>query len=257
MLSSNRLQELYDSTVHFFVIRSPSTYFAFRPVDSDDSSDTEEAGYKTPSSEIDSQIVEEVLDPIARLTRQCASLREQLEAARLHCCVGSRRHSPSHSHQYLPLRPVNSASSASPPMSDSPAQREIGRLEDRCKRLERALKETRDVLRTTESELDRARRDDISRPGSSQLRRRSEEASRPSSPFSSRPNQHPLIHRHSVLTRSAGEVMQLPADPISEERARRKSTEVFFTKTDSWSGKDVLQVRVIFVLTDKHIHTYL
>ncbi|KAH8832714.1 hypothetical protein DL96DRAFT_1811307 [Flagelloscypha sp. PMI_526] len=248
MLSSSHIQSLLNSTVRYFTFQSPhSEEFSDTQALLSDGSDSEltEDGYQTPSSADEGDPLQpgEVQDPIARLNYQSTSLRPLLGAAPFCCCIGSRSR-PSHTgavwRSYRPLIPENAPSD---PMSDvnhhHPSHREYARLEDKCRRLERALKETREALRNTEAELERARRSDYSRSGTSTPRRRSEDGppSRPTSPFKSRANSY---HRHSLIARSSGEIL-VPADLISEERARRKSAEVFFTKTDTWSGKDVLQ----------------
>ncbi|KAF7327660.1 CRAL-TRIO-N domain-containing protein [Mycena kentingensis (nom. inval.)] len=81
------------------------------------------------------------------------------------------------------------------------SQAEVVRLQERCVALERALKGTREVLEAKEAELARLRRSETPRPDSGQWR--------------------------SMV--------------LEEEQARRRSTEVFMTRTDALPGQQMVQ----------------
>ncbi|KAJ7285064.1 hypothetical protein C8J57DRAFT_1432279 [Mycena rebaudengoi] len=91
------------------------------------------------------------------------------------------------------------------------SQAEVAKLEERCQALEKALKGTREMLHARERELERIRKaghvpdDEIHEAG--RTRARAGESSR----------------------------------DISEQRAQLRSTELFMTKTDSWSGAQIVQ----------------
>lgn len=133
------------------------------------------------------------------------------------------------------------------------AQVDSVRLEERVKMLERTLKETRDILRAREGEVEKMRkelkekdtlrrRSDASRyPGGSldtrmaasdlaqRLRRR--DSPSPSTTSTDKDLKSispiPVIHHH-------------PLD-IDEERARARIQETYMSRLDSWSGAQVLQ----------------
>lgn len=66
MLPVANLHKLYDTTVEFFSLRTPSTQSP-----------------TTPEQHL--RVLTPVTDPVARLTRECASLRDQLNKRELTC----------------------------------------------------------------------------------------------------------------------------------------------------------------------------
>lgn len=97
---------------------------------------------------------------------------------------------------------------------------ELSKMEQRCRNLERSLKETREILRIRDNELDKLRK---SVPCPLALERRSSSGAE---------------SLDSVTMMSVG------WDEMSydEQRARQRSSEIFLSKTDGgWSGAQVLQ----------------
>ncbi|KAJ7364126.1 hypothetical protein DFH08DRAFT_730606 [Mycena albidolilacea] len=88
------------------------------------------------------------------------------------------------------------------------SQAEVAKLEERCRMLEKALRGTREMLEARETELERMRRTSSQRSDGSQ----------------------------NMLTRSETGSMLL-----DEQRAQIRSTEIYMTRTDSWSGAQVIQ----------------
>ncbi|KAG6919192.1 hypothetical protein DXG01_008490 [Tephrocybe rancida] len=129
------------------------------------------------------------------------------------------------------------------------SQGEVARLEERCRMLEKTLKETREMLRARDTELEKMRREREKERMIAE-RRRSDLGPQTQLPLPPRD----LQSRHSSLD------MRRTGSPLStgrstpteqeralflagseEERARIRSTELYMTRTDSWSGAQVLQ----------------
>ena len=129
------------------------------------------------------------------------------------------------------------------------AQADTTRLEERCKMLEKTLKDTREILRSREAELDFLRRE---RDRERVDRRRSDAGlSRNSTPTKII---YPPRNSSSLDTRmTSADIQQWlrPQSPSAssinspglpdEERARTRSSESYLSKIDSWSGAQVLQ----------------
>ncbi|KAF8910580.1 hypothetical protein CPB84DRAFT_1764055 [Gymnopilus junonius] len=157
------------------------------------------------------------------------------------------------------------------------------RLEERCKMLEKTLKETRELLRSREAELEKVRRErdreramnerrrsdglqyghhaqDSSggsysrsldtRLSSSDLARRMyndrmREARRTPSPSHTTSTTHSAQNTNGHSTpngRNTPNGHSIPAITLNDEdRARQRSAETYMTRTDSWSGAQVLQ----------------
>ncbi|ESK94662.1 hypothetical protein Moror_14298 [Moniliophthora roreri MCA 2997] len=92
---------------------------------------------------------------------------------------------------------------------------EVAKLQDRCKLLEKTLAETKEIVRMREEELERIRND------------RGDHGGHESSGAAER--------RYSANSDDTEHVYS------EESLARIKTTEVFMTRTDSWSGAQVLQ----------------
>ncbi|KAG5647360.1 hypothetical protein DXG03_000428 [Asterophora parasitica] len=137
------------------------------------------------------------------------------------------------------------------------SQAEVARLEERCKMLEKTLKETREMLRSRDAELEKMKRDKEKERMIAE-RRRSDVGPQYQGPprelharHSSLDIRH--INGHSHMNgngRSTPSGRATPTDSheralylagSEEERARIRSTEVYMTRTDSWSGAQVLQ----------------
>ena len=128
------------------------------------------------------------------------------------------------------------------------AQVDTTRLEERCKMLEKTLKDTREILRSKEAELDFLRRE---RDRERVERRRSDAGlSRNSTPtkiiYPPR-NSSSLDTRITSVDKQWHRSHSPSASSISsvglpdEERARIRSSESYLSKIDSWSGAQVLQ----------------
>ena len=123
------------------------------------------------------------------------------------------------------------------------------RLEERCKMLEKTLKDTREILRSREAELDLLRRE---RDREKVERRRSDSTPRNSTPtkivypprnsssLDTRITSIDIQQWHRPQSPSASSISSLATLP-DEERARTRSSESYLSRVDSWSGAQVLQ----------------
>lgn len=252
------LRDLYETTVEFFALRSPA--FPFRSVSCDDSDSDHEHIPLTPRE------LSPVPDPVDRLQKECADLRVRLHAAqRTHCpracSCRSLGASAAACTLYTMRREHDTAKS-----DLHRSQIELGRLEERCKLLERTLKDTREMLRTREVEVDmlrkerdklRADRHSRERPPSATLdRRRSQDIMRRRSNssqsllsqqirLSADWSDHHDVESASQPSSNQRRASDTPVDSMStvseEEHAQAKSMETFLTKTDLWSGAQVIQ----------------
>ncbi|KAI6042887.1 hypothetical protein EDC04DRAFT_2891458 [Pisolithus marmoratus] len=247
------LKDLYGTTVEFFTLRSQAFSYRSVPSDDPDSIDSE------PPSPSD---ISPVSDPVAK---ECADLREKRATAKptrgpTACSCRSLGTSAAASTLYTMRREHDSTKSEL-----ARSQADSARWEEKCKLLEKTLKETKDLLRVRELEIEALKQDKAKliadrhsreRPPSSLDRRRS----------------HDIIHHRSNSSQSLSQRMRLghevaeqrEADAasqasghrrrassdavrdnmstISEEaRAHARGMEVFLTKTDLWSGAQVIQ----------------
>ncbi|KAF8338406.1 hypothetical protein F5887DRAFT_983627 [Amanita rubescens] len=142
---------------------------------------------------------------------------------------------------------------------------DVALLEERCKILERTLKDTREILRTREAEVEKVRKERDRERKHSERRRsdsvpqvQSTHKSDASHPRRSSVDIRPTNGRSATLGKlpapqTAGPSSRSPpprASTVSpkhntlgaaEDRARLRSTEAYLTRTDSWSGAQVLQ----------------
>ncbi|KDR76019.1 hypothetical protein GALMADRAFT_67842 [Galerina marginata CBS 339.88] len=139
------------------------------------------------------------------------------------------------------------------------------RLEERCKMLEKTLKETRELLRSREAELEKVRRE-RDRERAMAERRRSDVGpqynghhvkgsssssnlstyARNSSSLDTRMSSSDLAHRmlfhDDDVRRTPSPSRASSTSPATSlNRARLRSAETYMTRTDSWSGAQVLQ----------------
>ena len=250
-------RDLYETTVEFFALRSPA--FPFRSLTSDDSDDSDHEHIPLTPRDLSP-----VPDPVDRLQKECADLRVKLHAAQhTHCpracSCRSLGASAAACTLYTMRREHDTAKSEL-----NRSQVELARLEERYKLLEKTLKDTRDLLRAREVEVETLRKDrdrlisdrfSRERPPSSLDRRRSQDiVRRRSNSSQSLLSQQIRLSadwsdHHDVETASQASGTQrragTPADNMStvseEERAQAKSLETFLTKTDLWSGAQVIQ----------------
>ncbi|KAF5372763.1 hypothetical protein D9615_010104 [Tricholomella constricta] len=222
-IANLNIRNVYDNAAEFFSLHSPTWSLAAQASDSSVASSPSTTRSAVPDSS----------------PRECAPLRERLDAA----C-----HSPTSS--LAGLSPFSMRRELDVTKRElAKSQAEVSRLEERCKMLEKTLKETRDMLRARDAELERMRRDKEKERMLAE-RRRSDVG----------PQYQPLVpsrdlhSRHSSLDmRSINGHMNGRSTPTDhheralflagseEERARIRSTEVYMTRTDSWSGAQVLQ----------------
>ena len=172
------------------------------------------------------------------ISRQ-SSLKERLDAA----CQ-----SPSSSLSLLPPDSMRRALDASK-HDLARAQADTTRLEERCKMLEKVLKETREMLRSKEAELDLLRRE---RDRERVERRRSDASIRTStsnkivypprnsSSLDTRISSIDIQKWHRPQSPSPSSISTIATLP-DEERARLRSSESYLSRIDSWSGAQVLQ----------------
>lgn len=118
---------------------------------------------------------------------------------------------------------------------------ELTKLYERYRMLERTLRDTRDALKTRDSEIDRLRKDkerERERPIAAERRRTDAQG-------------RDLYRRGSTASLSrdpAGSRSSTASDTslsstslVDEERARARTADAYLTRTDTWSGAQVLQ----------------
>jgi hypothetical protein len=221
-IANLHIRNIYDTAVDFFSQRSPT--FSF----SGQSPNNLHLTTKQPAAP-DQDLI----------SRECAPLRERLDAA-CHSPTSSLAGlSPSSMRRELDVTKHELAKSRS----------DVIRLEERCKMLEKTLKETREMLRARDAELEKMQREKEKDRVLAE-RRRSDVG----------PQHQPLaqpkdLHsRHSSLDmrvvseltnghskQQSNEERALSLAGSEEERARIRSSETYLTRTDSWSGAQVLQ----------------
>ncbi|KAJ7126911.1 hypothetical protein C8R44DRAFT_779874 [Mycena epipterygia] len=154
-----------------------------------------------------------VPDPIGTSTRECASLQEQLDAADL------RARDPDPSHMRRGLENVTNQLARS--------QAEVAKLEERCRMLERALRGTREMLEARETELEGMRKLD----NASSIAETQEDGQ----------GQRSRSEGKNRLARVGSGTAASTSMLLEEHQAQLRSTDVYMTRTDSWSGAQVMQ----------------
>ncbi|KAI5989426.1 hypothetical protein F5J12DRAFT_505697 [Pisolithus orientalis] len=246
------LKDLYETTVEFFTLRSPA--FSYRSVPNDDP-DSEPP---TPSD------ISPASDPVATRQNESANLRVKRTAAKRArgptACSCRSFTSAAASTLYTMRREHDRTKSEL-----ARSQADSASLEEKCKSLEKTLKETKDLLRARDLEIEALKQDkakliadrrSLSRPPSSLDRRRSHDVihhrSNSSQSLSQRIRLGPELAEHrdgdaasqagSSRHRASSDAVRDNISTISEEeRAHTRSMEVFLTKTDLWSGAQVIQ----------------
>lgn len=233
-----RLQVSTDSTVEFYTLRGLV------------------AATPRLRTRFDSDELTPVLDPIAKLTRECSALRLKLATAERrernshppHTAPASAR-TPPHSSLSLTLDNVLAHRDA----ARTHVQTELMKLAERYKALERTLREMQDTLRTKDREIEilRAERDraiaerDEVRAKSRSVSRERSHVGGGDDMVNGRHQRHRDRSRSRKMARRSGEVPPLPHGPSmtleAEHFARARSLDVFLTKTDSWSGAQIIQ----------------
>ncbi|KAL6307415.1 hypothetical protein BKA93DRAFT_836081 [Sparassis latifolia] len=221
-----------DSTVEYYTVRGPLTHARPR---------------------IHSGDLIPVADPIAKLTRECSALRIRLATVERLERRGSTPYVPS---------PI---SARTPPsvtldlaLDSAYAQRkaarthihgEVMKLAERYNVLEQTLREMQETLRMKDREIDALRKERDRLLAERELNR--EKSRSPARTPPARTNGADRHQRHRDPSRSRGQVHRTeepPPVPLgprmsldAEHAARARSLDVFLTKTDSWSGAQVIQ----------------
>ncbi|KAH9945445.1 uncharacterized protein BXZ73DRAFT_38418 [Epithele typhae] len=241
-----RLQSRSDTTVEFYSLR-----------------DDYIANPTRPRIRIDPAELGPPADPIVKLTRECSALRLKLATA-------ERRGRNSASRQGLQPPAPPPPSARTPPSTTSTlahtldtvlAQREAARthvhaemlkLAERYKALERTLRDMQDTLRMKDREIDalRAERDHLVAERE-EARLKSRSTSRDRSSYVTTTDDRDRHHRTRDRSRSKRRSRRsddLPPIPLvssmtveAEHFARARSMDVFLTKTDNWSGAQIIQ----------------
>ncbi|KAI5888872.1 uncharacterized protein SCHCODRAFT_02512082 [Schizophyllum commune H4-8] len=107
------------------------------------------------------------------------------------------------------------------------SQTEVDRLQERCKALEKSLRDTREALRSRDMEIEALKRE----------RGRALSRSKRGSASSMRTATSSTHHAHH---KSRGAADKDDVDD-AELDARHRSMEIYMTRTDSWSGAQILQ----------------
>lgn len=259
------LKGLYDSTVEFLQ-RSPVISSALRRLSNDESES--ETHSSTPSS---SPVLHASADPFPRTlsTRRSEFLREDLDIEEQRQCHSSCScpscSALSVSPSYSMRKNLHFREHEATKNDLARTRADVVRLEERCRTLEKTLRETKDMLRMRDAEIERLKRererppdhrrsdehrpppDAHERPSSS---RRSQSSSRRSHDSHRNEQQVQVAVQHrnpSPSTQSTDEKQEgsVCADSVSsdseEERAHLRGLETFLTKIDRWSGAQIIQ----------------
>ncbi|KAL7279176.1 hypothetical protein ACG7TL_007016 [Trametes sanguinea] len=270
-----RLQVSTDTTVEFYTLRGE-----YGPILSVPPPSTRPRLRVLPSPDLEySPIVSAVVDPIAKLTRECSALRLKLATVerreRIARTAPPSARTPPHP---PPLALVDNLSLSQRSAHDpahartSHLQTEVMKLTERYKALEKTLREMQDTLRAKDREIEalRAERDRLvaerdearaatkSRSVSRERSRLSngvhDDASsvasgngagagnRPAGERQHRNRDRSRSRRHARRSDDAPPVPLGPAMTLEAEHyARARSMDVFLTKTDGWSGAQIIQ----------------
>ena len=242
-----------DSTVEFYTLRGPLVPPS-RP---------------RPRLRVDPAELSPVADPIAKLTRECSALRLKLATAERRERNGYRTapssaRTPPFSSTHLPHSLASDGVLAHRDLSGTTRthlQGEVMKLAERHRALEKTLREMQDALRVKDREIEMLRaerdrllaeRDEARVKSRSVSRERSQVgiaddcgSSTVSGNGSGRNHRHRDRSRSRRMARRQEDLPPLPlATPMSldaEQFARLRSMDVFLTKTDSWSGAQIIQ----------------
>ncbi|KAF7979114.1 hypothetical protein HWV62_43325 [Athelia sp. TMB] len=240
-IASIYLRDLYDSTREFIVSRSPRLGYPFRalPPEADEVSDLGSA-LGTPAGP--SAHPAPTHDHHLREARGCPTPPPSMRK-------NSRDHDP------------NTKSELARTHAD------VHRLEERCRVLEKTLRETKELVRTRDAEIERMRRE---RAEEFRIRRQEQQAaaaalaaqSRRSSGSSDLPDHPPPVppkrpangYLQNALPIGVADATdddessseeeedeEEEATDSEEERAHMRGLDTFLTKIDRWSGAQIIQ----------------
>lgn len=208
-------------------------------------------------------------DPVTRLTRECSALRLRVATAERRSRRGAAtapntaRTPPTRSLALLPADPDTTHIQRD--IACAQLEADAMKLNERCKMLEKSLKDMQDILKTKDKEIEALKmerdrlvveRDQaLERAKSRSPREREQRLDRSSQRLSmnnsdgdgqllkSNRNFEPSRSRNP--TRRSEDSSSIPHVPAfchdAERIARARSRDVFLTKTDSWSGAQVIQ----------------
>lgn len=229
-VSNLNLKDLYETTIEFFALRSPS--FTLRGLQQEN--DTEQS------------IATPVKNPVAKLQRDCANLRERLDQAerrntRACACHLDTSTTDNNSPCSLMRRDLDYTKNE---LAKSRA--EVFKLDERSRLLEKTLRETQDLVRARDAEIEKLKialeeercRSDGGRSNKHHQRTLSMDDWR-----GEQNRRLTDIPRNEFATPGRHSWADLRAlNAFEEERAAQaRSFEIFLTKTDSWSGAQVIQ----------------
>ncbi|KAF9447410.1 hypothetical protein P691DRAFT_123621 [Macrolepiota fuliginosa MF-IS2] len=113
---------------------------------------------------------------------------------------------------------------------------ELTRLYERCRLLERSLRDSRDALKTRDSEIDRLRREKERERKRAEAQVSGKDLYRMGSAASLNRD-----HRSSSALSTTDSDSLSSTAAVNEERARARTLDAYLTRTDTWSGAQVLQ----------------
>lgn len=259
------IKGLYDSTVEFFSQRSPSISSAIRRLIADDPESDTTTSLTGPASVTDHPSTSPSNSRNPSYLRESFDTRAQTRcpsSCLCHSCNVFSSASTSHSMR------KNSRENV-PPKNDLPrSQTDVAKLEERCRGLERALRETKELLRTREAELerlkserdksgwDRRRSSDQQHlvdpdPPDTASKRRSQSSSRqshdsnrsdkPQASSASAGNRSSNGSQYMQTTVQSGSMADSLSSDSEEERTNMRGLDTFLTKIDRWSGAQIIQ----------------
>ena len=263
------LKGLYDSTVDF-LHRSPIISGALRRLNPEESEPTSPSTSPTNHSG-----PAHIPDPLPR-ARSIRELREGVEIEERRQCHGacscpSCAGSPSSPTSSLSMR-KNSRGHDNPRYDTArhghdhtQTQADVVRLEERCRALEKTLRETQEILKARDAEIEKLKRErdqasadrrrsgdqrpdhDSHEPHSSSRGSQNSSRRSPDSQRSEKQVQANIQNGHSGPYMQTTEenpdesVTESVSSDSEEERAHIRGLDTFLTKVDRWSGAQIIQ----------------
>lgn len=238
-IANVHLKDLYDTTLQFIAYHIPAISLRAQPKEEEHVSSDSRAPTPACTTHLDSEAQ-------LQATTYGASLRE-----RLYLSVSGR-------HSTCTARPLG-LSPTTPMRREldvtkhelSRSQSEVNKLQERCKMLERTLKETKEILQMRDAEIERLKREkekdriQADRRRSAELQQQAHALTRAAAAREVRQIQsHTSLRSNGTnghVRRSSAESVTHSTTSSEEERARIRSAEMYLTRTDNWSGAQVLQ----------------
>jgi hypothetical protein len=207
-ITNIHLKDLYGSTLEFFALRSPSYSY---PPDNPDSRDPEESASPTTST--------------ASTENSTSDCRDQLNTTEdtLSPCPCVSDSATGLTLPSMRWEPLGTKAAL------VPSRTEVVKLEERCKMLERTLQETRELLKARELELEKLKAEAQGRVDPKQPMQASNDSS-----------QRRRDDNKQIVCRDTPPWARTMTVRL-EQSTHAQSLEVFLTKTDLWSGSQVIQ----------------